>query len=129
MDENIRFANEELRQTFTTEWARLVRDENAKTGTLQGEVLRAAHCIGSAWFSGRGRDASGTESARAFLRTATRLRPQSGKLLVLAGLAGCLDDAADAAAYESALKVLVGLAGSYAEIRPLVRTDADAANA
>lgn len=126
MDENIRFADEELRQTFTTEWKRLVKDENAKTGTLQGEVLRAAHRIGSAWFSGRQRTGDGTEHARAFLRTATRLRPQSGKLLVLAGLAGSLDDAVDDAAYESALKVLVGLAGNYAEIRPLVRTAADA---
>lgn len=108
------FTDNEHYETFMKEWERLTAG-GEKMNTLQGKVLRAAGAVCEAWFGGTG----GAEDARNFLRNATCIRPGSGRLAVIAGLAAT-------EATDSTMRLLAGNAAYYAECRPLVRTPTDA---
>lgn len=118
------FTDDELHGIFSREWNSLARD-GEKTGTLQGELLRAAAALCAAWF-GRGEKAGCAECAWSFLRTAIHLRPQSGRLQVIAGLADVMAKAKDDGEYGRLLKILAGNVAREAELRPLMPVDADA---
>lgn len=108
------FTDDEHYETFMKEWERLIAGSE-KMNTLQGKVLRAAGAVCEAWFGGTG----GAEDARNFLQSATRISPENGRLAVIAGLAST-------AATDSVMRLLADNVAYFAEIRPLVRTAADA---